>query len=332
MLDPIHAKQISERRRPIVEFGGARIRNAHLNLTVDLNVIRQNVEAIASAVGVDVLAVVKADAYGLGMEAVVDTISDLVAGFCVFQAGEAVASNLAGRTGKRVLVLGPPESTDPDDYNFHHITPTVCDPAQARYLRTARPALCIDTGMQRFSCPPTDCHSVLAAGICSEVFTHATNASHVQKLLEIVSDFKLTRHAAASGLLHDPNAVLDAVRPGLAMYRDAITISSRLVEIRTSHRPAGYSGFVTPRHGVILAGYSHGLRKGPCLINGQVSRVLEVGMQSAFVEVDAHAEVGDDVILLDKKLTEYDLAQSWNCAPHEIFTSMSSSAVRTYVN
>lgn len=55
-------------------------------------------------------------------------------------------------------------------------------------------------------------------------------------------------------------------------------------------------------------------------------------MQSAFVEVDAHAEVGDDVILLDKKLTEYDLAQSWNCAPHEIFTSMSSAAVRTYVN
>lgn len=332
MLDPIHHKQIGNGRQPITAFGGERTRNSHLNLLVDLRVIRRNVETIASTVGVDVLAVVKADAYGLGMEAVVDTISDLVAGFCVFQAGEAVDSNLARRTGKRVLVLGPPESVDPDDYIFHHITPTVCNPEQAQHLRRARPALCFDSGMQRFSCPPTDCHSVLAAGICSEVYTHATNASHVQKLLEIVSGFELTRHAAASGLLHDPNAVLDAVRPGLAMYKDAITISSRLVEIRTSHGPAGYSGFVTPRHGVILAGYSHGLRKGPCLINGQVSRVLEVGMQSAFVEVDAHARVGDDVILLDKRLTEYDLAKSWNCSPHEIITSMSSAAVRTYVN
>lgn len=309
---------------------GRRI-NPHLNLTVDLGVIRKNVASIASAVGVDVLAVVKADAYGLGIEAVSDVLSDLVAGFCVFQAEEAVDSDLARRTGKRVLALGPLESEDPSDYTFHRITPTVFNFRQAQQLRRTRPALSVDTGMQRFSCPPGDCRSVLAADLCGEAFTHAAQSAHVQKFLEITEGFELTRHAAASGLLDNGDAILDAVRPGLAMYRNAFRVFSRLVEVHDSCGPAGYSGFLAERHGVILAGYSHGLRKGPCLINGRKSRVLEVGMQSAFVETDAHDRVGDEVVLIGGELTEHHLAGYWNCSPHEVLTSLSSAAARKYV-
>jgi alanine racemase len=312
-------------------FERDQFRNPHLKLDVNLSIVRSNAEAIANAVGVALLPVVKADAYGLGVEAICDTIADLAAGFCVFQAREAVMVQLARRTGKRVLALGPPEFSDPDDYIAHRVTPTVCNPVQARQLRKARPALCIDTGMQRFSCPPDDCRASLIAGDCREAFTHATQLCHVERLRELTSGYDLERHAAGSGLLHDQRARLDAVRPGLALYRNAISISSRIVELHNSRGPAGYSGFVAARHGVILAGYSHGLRKGPCIINGRKSRILEVGMQSAFVESSSKDRIGDDVILLGEELTEFDLAPYWNCGPHEVLTSMSSAATRHFL-
>lgn len=319
-------------RKPHVAVGDdKRARNPHLKLEIDLGTVRHNVEAITKTAGVPVLPVVKADAYGLGMEAICETIADLAAGFCVFQAREAIAVNLAGRTGKRVLALGPPESSDPSDYIAHGITPTVCNPQQARQLRRAHPALCVDTGMQRFSCPPVDCREAIIAGNCHETFTHATQLSHVEKLKDVTCGFDLLRHAAASSLLHDAGAVLDAVRPGLAMYRNAVGVSSRIVEIHNSGSPAGYSGFTAQRHGIILAGYSHGLRKGPCLINGRKSRLLEVGMQSAFVELDPGDHVGDSVVLLSKDLTEIAISLCWNCSPHEVLTSMSSAATRRYI-
>ncbi|HVZ03118.1 alanine racemase [Hyphomicrobium sp.] len=308
-----------------------RTKNPHLDLEIDLGSIRHNVEAIAKTTGVPVLPVVKADAYGLGIETISRTIADIAAGFCVFQAREAVAVDLAGLTRKRVLVLGPPESSDPADYDAHDITPSVYNAAQARQLRRARPALCVDTGMQRFSCPPDDCREAVVAGDCREIFTHATRLGHVEKFENATCGFNLPRHAAASALLHEERAMLDAVRPGLAMYRNAINISARIVEIHDSGKPAGYSGFVVEQHGIILAGYSHGLRKGPCLINGRKSRLLEVGMESAFVELDPWDRVGDRVVLLGGELTELELAQWWDCSPHEVLTSMSFAATRRYV-
>jgi alanine racemase len=156
--------------------------------------------------------------------------------------------------------------------------------------------------------------------------------SHVEKLKELAYGFDLPRHAAASSLLHDPRAILDAVRPGLALYLRAVTLSSRIVEVHSSRGPAGYSGFIAERHGIILAGYSHGLRRGPCLINGRKSRLLEVGMQSAFVELSPIDRVGDSVVLLGGDLTEAELAKSWACSPHEVLMSLSSAATRHYIH
>ena len=63
-------------------------------------------------------------------------------------------------------------------------------------------------------------------------------------------------HAAGTALLGIPEARLDAVRPGLALYRGAVRVSAPLAEVHASAGPVGYSGFTpsTGRHGVILAG------------------------------------------------------------------------------
>jgi alanine racemase len=293
-----------------------------ITVKIDPQRLRDNVARIASQTSVEILAVVKANAYGLGAAAVADAIGDLVAGWCVFSLQEAAEAQLWARTAKPTLALGPP-TADPADYLRQHVRPAVSTIEQAQRLRVANPVLCVDTGMQRFACPPDQIDAVLQAGGCTEAFTHATKVEHARRLVDLLAGRGLKLHATASALLHEPQARLDAVRPGLAIYRGAVTVSSPLVEAQNSRGPVGYTGFTTDRHGVILCGYSHGLRKGPCLINGQKRRILEVGMQSAFVEIGPKDRIGDEVLLLGDGVELDDIAAAWNTTPHEVLVRLS---------
>ncbi len=302
----------------------------HLVVTIDLGRIRSNVEAIRQSCRVPVMPVVKADAYGLGMLAICDCICDLASAFCVFQLEEAVRKNLAARTGRRVLALGPPSSLDPEVYLTHRVTPSVADVESARLLRKARPALCVDTGMQRFSCPADQIERALRAGECTEIFAHGTRKEHAARVAEVAHGRDAFRHVAASALLLEPDSHLDAVRPGLAMYEGAVEAAIPLHEVHRSAGPAGYSEFEGPYHGVILAGYAQGLRKGPCLINGRLSRIVEVGMQSAYVSTAAQDRPGDKVMLLGHELTASTVAAAWGTSPHEVLISLTREASRVY--
>jgi len=231
--------------------------------------------------------------------------------FSSFSLAEAVEAQIWRRTGKPCLALGPNSGASADDFSGQHVRPAVWDVERAAALRGARPVLSVDTGMQRFSCPPEQIDAVLAAGACDEAFTHATRVEHVDRLRALVGHRGLKLHAAGSSLLNEPTAWLDTVRPGLALYRGAARVSTPLVDARKSTGPAGYSGFVTARHGVILVGYAHGLRPGPCVINNRRGRIVEVGMQSAFVEIAEQDRVGDEVVLLGDEITEMEIAADW---------------------
>src|SRR5436309_1198844 len=112
-----------------------------LRVRVDLDRIGRNVEAIARRTGVPVLAVIKADAYGLGAARVAKAIADVVDGFCVFSLSEAVAIDLFALTGKPAISIGPPVSNDPTDYLAAHVRPAVSSVEQATALRHADPIL-----------------------------------------------------------------------------------------------------------------------------------------------------------------------------------------------
>jgi alanine racemase len=303
----------------------------HVRVVVDLRRVRANAQEIKRATGVPLLAVIKADAYGLGAKQVAGAIAELVYSFCVFSADEAMKIDLWRQTGKPALAIGPPNSADPDIYLAHHIRPTVSNPADAATLKRARPVLCVDTGQQRFACPIDQVMEVVAAGQCIEAFTHARTLSQIDAFRQAVEEKVSILHAAGSSLLHDPAAWLNGVRPGLALCQSAMRVSARLVEARKGAGPAGYTGFVTPWHGVILAGYSNGLRPGPCLVNGRPSRILEVGMQSAFVETQPVDKVGDEVVLLGDSLSEQQIAQLWGTSPQECLVRLAGSGSREYI-
>ncbi len=277
------------------------------------------------------LAVIKADAYGLGAEAVARTIADLADGFCLFSLREAAAIRLWELTGKPSMTLGPDPGVGEAEYLAEHVRPSVWIVERATSLRAARPILSVDTGMQRFACPPEQIDAVLAAGGCDEAFTHATRLGHVQRLLELVGDRNLRLHAAGSSLLDEPLAWLNAVRPGLALYQNAVRASTRLIDVRDTRGPGGYTGFEAARHGIILAGHANGLRVGPCLVNGRLSRILEVGMQSAFVQAAQSDRIGDEVVLLGDALSEMEISAAWGTSPQEVLVRMCGMGERTYV-
>ncbi|MGE5607701.1 MAG: alanine racemase [Bacillota bacterium] len=298
---------------------------------IDLPRIRANAHDIRRRTGVMLLAVVKADAYGLGAAKVAESLADLVDGWCVFSLAEATEARLWQRTGKPTILLGPPTSLDPQDYLPHHARPAISTLEQAQALRAADPLLSVDTGMQRFACPPAQIDAVLNAGQCREAFTHATRIEHVHRLVELVGGLGLRLHAAASGLLDIPEARLDAVRPGLMLYRNTMRVSVPLIEAKDTTGPVGYTGFVWPRIGVILCGYSQGLRKGPCLINGQRRYIPEVGMQTAYVQLQPGDRVGDEVVLLGDTLMPEDLAAEWVCTPHQVLCTLAGSGRHVYL-
>jgi alanine racemase len=292
-------------------------------VNIDFNRVRSNAEQVRTLTGVPVLAVIKSDAYGLGARGVAEAISGVVDGFCVFSLEEAQRINLRDSGGKPILAIGPPDEVDAADYIAAGVHPNVWTVEQARRLAAAQPALNVDTGMQRFSCPPENVQEVLAVGGISQAFTHAVRPEQAAQLVELVgARGKIPLHAAGSSLLADPSCRLDAVRPGLALYRGAVRISTALVDVRESRGPVGYRAFQCDRHGIILRGYRSGLRPGPCLINGRKSRILEVGMQSAYVEAAPGDKIGDEVVLLGDGLEADEIGRAWSASPQEVLVSL----------
>jgi alanine racemase len=200
----------------------------------------------------------------------------------------------------------------------------VASAEQAQRLAACDPVLCVDTGMQRFGCPADEVEAVLRTGAIHEAFTHATRLEHVLKLQELLGGRGIKLHAAASSLLDEPRARLDAVRPGLACYRGAVRVTTTLLEVHRSRGPVGYGGFTsaTGRHGVIIGGYSNGLSAGVCQVNGQRRKIAEVGMQSAYIEIGESDRAGDEVVLLGNGLSAAEVAAAWGCSEHEALLRM----------
>jgi alanine racemase len=299
---------------------------------VDLSRIQANVQAIAHRTGVPVIAVVKADAYGLGARHVVEAIGELVEAFYVFDAVEALQYADLDTDKLTIAMLG--RSDDPADYISRRIRPAVWTPQRAEAMRKARPVLSVDTGQQRFGCPADRVESVLRTGACDEALSHAVTVAQARLLRDAVGGRVAKMHAAGSGLLAEPDAWLDAVRPGLALYHDAVRVTVPLLDARDATGPAGYSGFIssTGRLGLIAVGYSNGMRaRGSCLMNGELRRIPEIGMQSAFVEVGPRDKVGDQVVLLGNGITPQSIAAAWGTSPQEALLKLTGIGSRSYI-
>jgi len=58
--------------------------------------------------------------------------------------------------------------------------------------------------------------------------------------------------------------------------------------------------------------------------------VLEVGMQSAFVEISAKDRVGDPVALMDEAVNDQVLSEIWGTSAHEVLLDLCAAARKEY--
>lgn len=303
-----------------------------LQRRTDLHRITANAADIKRVTARFMYAVVKADGYGCGAQAVARAVADSADGYYVFDLGESVKAELH-TLGKPVIAVDHPwRGYTPDDYLSAHVRPIVHCIERARELRNCRPVLSVDTGMHRFAASPADVRRLLAEGVIDEAMTHAVRVDEARRLVELCGGRGLRLHAAATALLGEPDALLDATRPGLALYRGAVRVTARVIEARDlpAGEPAGYARFVPgqdapARLGVILGGYSNGVKPGICLIRGARRRIWETGMQSAFVELRPGEDVGEEVVLLGDTLTEADVAAVWKTSEQEVLVRLGTS-------
>lgn len=305
-------------------------RSADVSVNINLSRVQANAQAISVATGKPILAVIKADGYGLGAAAVAGALADIVAGFYVFRPQEAIDAQLNRLNSKHIVALYC-NDTDTESLQSHRIHPVVWTAEQAARWRAAKPVLSIDTGQGRFACAPSEIQAIIQAGHINEAMTHATTQAHIDRFAEAVARHPAItfRHAAGSHLLSQPSAWFDAVRPGLALYESAVHVTTRLVDVRDSNgQPIGYTGFRTPRYGIILAGYSNGLHVGPCSVNGRLTRLIEVGMQSSFVELSSADQAGDEVELLGPQCPLAEVARGCGTSPQEALYRLAGSGIR----
>ncbi len=138
---------------------------------VSLGAIRRNAQALhAKAQGADLMAVVKADAYGHGAARVSRALQeDGVGAFAVATAAEGVRLRAAGIRG-RILVFGPPLAEWLPAFRTHRLEATVVSLDAARMMaahaeprETLRVHLKVDTGMHRYGVSPEQAAEAVAA-------------------------------------------------------------------------------------------------------------------------------------------------------------------------
>ena len=218
---------------------------------IDKSALKSNIEEIRRITRpeADIMAVVKADAYGHGAYEVAKTLLDNGAdGLCIATIGEAVHLRQSGITS-RLLILGGTDIVSYEDAVLYNIDLAIYDKASAvslsneavRQGRVCDIHIKLDTGMGRIGFPTDGSAIDEIAEICSlpginpyGIFSHFSVADtdddeytmrQYEAFTKTVEDLKAKgvtfkkRHICNSaGILRFPEMHMDMVRAGLILY------------------------------------------------------------------------------------------------------------------
>ncbi|MBM4142279.1 MAG: alanine racemase [Lentisphaerae bacterium] len=208
-----------------------------VRLEISVGTLKRNYLRIADAVNpCRVVAVLKANAYGLGVQGVAGALAEAGAPrFAVAELNEALALRSFGRP---VQILGGVLADEIPEAVAAGIVLPVTDPETARLIsaeavRQERAAVCqflVDTGMGRLGILAADAENVVADAVrlpglqCEGIYTHfpmayRSGSEFTQRQIEIFLDLlaRLERRGIAFALRHMANS--DAVNNFPRTYR-----------------------------------------------------------------------------------------------------------------
>lgn len=214
---------------------------------VDLDAIAANHAALRARAAAEVIAVVKADAYGHGVEAVSETLAEAGAAMlAVVTVEEALAIRAAGIGAPVLVLLGATDRAEADAALAADCAVVVWDDEGARLMdeaaaaRGARAAVHfkVDTGLTRLGSPVEEAAAryrrirELRHLRVDGIFTHLATADEpdttndraqlgrFQGVLDAIGEPPRWVHAAASAAVvaFGPLPGCTAIRPGLGLY------------------------------------------------------------------------------------------------------------------
>lgn len=334
---------------------------------------------------------IKANAYGHGAEIVVRHLLDLgYDTFCVAHIGEALTLKEAGLSA-RYLILSASLPAHAEALVAHDFEPAVCtlemvEALSAKALAAGKQIaihIMVDTGMGRIGIRPEEVSSFLEhcaalpglrlRGLMSH-FPRADEAdksysrSQIARFSEVTEvarsyGIEICHMANSAALLDLPDALFDAVRPGIAIYglrpswqsenplvdklKPVLEWETRITFLKEVPSGAGLSyghDYHTTKPSLIAtvpAGYGDGLSRRlssgfDILVRGtRCAQVGRITMDQSLVDVTALRDsvaLGDRVVLIGKQgsaeVTADELAGKLDTINYEIVTSISSRVSR----
>lgn len=317
--------------------------------------LRANVAAVGALARVPILAVIKNNGYGAGVVNVARVLETTreVSGLAVVKMSEALALREAGIRSP-ILLMGPFETRDISELARRAITLMVYTPiahdierAAASLGRAVDVHVCIDTGLGRVGVPYAEALALLrdlaaARGVSIRgammTFTEdeAFDREQLKRFHAIVTAARDAgikvgvRHAASSyTLFQHPDAFLDSVRPGMALYgiypepafrasgrpilAPVIALKARVAYVKQLQpgESAGYNRAYIAKAPVWIAtlpvGHADGLPRvaakgGKVRIRGALYPIIaSVSASHTIVEIGAErrVQIGDEATLFD---------------------------------
>lgn len=265
---------------------------------VDLAALRHNLAAAHRHFGGDLIAVVKADAYGHGLARVAKALDGHVRFLGVATVDEAQAARDAG-VENDIFLLGPSLADERMEFVRLGVTPSLSSFGEAEGFaqigrESGKPVhahLMVDTGMGREGFLPEDLPAVwpkieaLDGLIVDGLATHLPSADEdagfttdqlarfreITAMLGGAARFPWIHASNSAGLLAHPNAGCTLARPGLLLYGVSPVEESGEVLIPTMRLMARVTLVRT-----LPAG--HGVSYGSAFVTTRETRVATVGI------------------------------------------------------
>ena len=334
-------------------------------LRIDLDAIVDNwrkLDALAPSAGV-----VKADAYGLGMDRVAPALHR--AGcrtFFVAGLDEGAALRALLPDAEIAVLSAPVEGFQPV-YREYRLLPVLNHASDLAAWPGEDAVLHIDTGMTRLGLDPSDAAAlerrrfrlVMSHLACADEPEHPSNEAQRRLFAELAARFDAPASLAnSSGIFLGAGYRFDLARPGMALYglnptpdgpnpmRPVVRLEARVLQVREVDRPltVGYGAAAEVSAGRVLAtvaaGYADGYLRAAspgaaAMLHGRrVPLIGRVSMDSIVLDATGlppgSVKPGDRAVLIGEGMDADELAAAAGTIGYEILTSLGARYARSY--
>ncbi len=326
--------------------------------------IRKNVESLYKYSGKPLIAVVKADAYGIGAIPISLLLQDMeeISAFAVACVEEGIELRKAG-IKKKILVLGGVLKGEEKAFIEYKLTPVVSHMEHLKALENIPIPIQVkyDTGMGRLGFLEEVIEDERIEGVLSHLSTPLDeNFSRLQidsfkEIVKMYKGLKYIHMESSAGVIYRvPFA--SHIRVGLALYgekpfqdypvelKPAIEIRAKIISVKNlpTGFPISYSkSYITEKPtkvGVVAFGYADGLmkslsNKAYLYYKGEPVKILgNITMDMTMIDLTGkEAQVGDWVGIVGENQSFTFLAKIAGTIPYELMTNLSSRIKREVV-